>query len=82
MVVHRDPPTDPAELPPPADVARCSARGCRESAVLELHWRNPSLHDSTRVKIWLACPAHAESLADFLRRRGFLQDQVPMAGSK
>jgi hypothetical protein len=81
MVVHPDPPADPAEHPPAGESPRCSARGCRAAAGLELHWRNPALHDATRVKIWLACPDHAESLSDFLRRRGFLLGQVPMGES-
>jgi len=37
-----------------------------------LSWRNPRLHDSQRVKHWLACDLHADELADFLQRRGFL----------
>ena len=32
----------------------------------------PALHDATRVKHWLACDEHADHLADFLARRGFL----------
>lgn len=39
---------------------------------MDLGWRNPRLHDSARVKHWLACDEHADSLADFLSRRGFL----------
>jgi len=52
--------------------ARCSARGCRAGATTDLSWRNPRLHDSQRVKHWLACDLHADELADFLQRRGFL----------
>ena len=51
---------------------RCSARGCRAAATIDLSWRNPRLHDSQRVKHWLACDLHADELADFLQRRGFL----------
>ena len=51
---------------------RCSARGCRAAASIDLQWRNPRLHDAARVKHWLACDAHADSLADFLAVRGFL----------
>jgi hypothetical protein len=54
----------------------CSAKGCREPATTDLHWRNPRLHDAARVKHWLACEAHADHLADFLARRGFLLDRV------
>jgi hypothetical protein len=59
-----DPPTD--------DRPRCSAKGCRAAATIELNWRNPRLHDATRVKHWLACGEHADGLADFLSMRGFL----------
>lgn len=51
---------------------RCSAKGCRSEASTDLRWRNPRLHDAARVKHWLACDEHADSLADFLARRGFL----------
>jgi hypothetical protein len=58
---------------------RCSARGCRRAAVLELRWRNPRVHDAGRVKVWTACADHTESLADFLDQRGFLLDRVPLS---
>jgi len=54
------------------DARRCSARGCREPATQDLTWRNPRLHDTARVKHWLACAEHGDGLADFLSRRGFL----------
>jgi hypothetical protein len=54
------------------DTPRCSAKGCRAAATCDLQWRNPRLHDAARVKHWLACNDHADGLADFLRRRGFL----------
>jgi hypothetical protein len=57
---------------PAADPLRCSARGCRAAATTALNWRNPKLHDAARVKRWLACDEHADHLADFLSRRGFL----------
>jgi len=43
-----------------------------------LLWNNPRLHTADRRKVWLACDDHRESLADFLRARGFLQDVVPV----
>jgi hypothetical protein len=58
--------------PSTADERICSARGCRAAATTDLQWRNPRLHDAARVKHWLACDAHADHLADFLSRRGFL----------
>jgi hypothetical protein len=56
----------------PDEQLRCSAKGCRRPAVEDLHWRNPKVHNIERVKHWLACAEHADALADFLARRGFL----------
>ena len=58
---------------PDADALRCSARGCRRPATIDLQWRNPKLHDAARIKHWLACDEHADGLADYLAVRGFLQ---------
>jgi hypothetical protein len=58
-----------------ADLPRCSAKGCRAPATIELAWRNPKLHDAGRVKHWLACDEHADQLADFLAVRGFLLER-------
>jgi hypothetical protein len=60
---------------PAVEPPRCSAKGCRADATIDLHWRNPRLHDAARVKHWLACAEHADSLADFLARREFLLDR-------
>ncbi|GLZ78767.1 hypothetical protein Afil01_35740 [Actinorhabdospora filicis] len=49
----------------------CSARGCREAAVWALRWRNPKIHDASRVKTWLACEGHRRSLESFLAARDF-----------
>jgi hypothetical protein len=49
----------------------CSAKGCRTPATYELLWRNPRIHTADRVKQWLACDEHRESLSDFLARRDF-----------
>jgi hypothetical protein len=62
----------------PAERLRCSAKGCRERATTDLGWRNPRLHDAARVKHWLACDEHADHLADFLARRGFLLTREPL----
>ncbi|MEV6368927.1 hypothetical protein D7147_28985 [Micromonospora musae] len=59
----------------------CSAKGCHAPATWELRWNNPRLHDPDRRKTWLACPAHRETLGDFLDARGFLRAVVPLAGS-
>ena len=60
------------------EVPRCSAKGCRAGATEDLSWRNPRLHDTGRVKHWLACPEHGDHLADFLSRRGFLLGRTPL----
>jgi hypothetical protein len=61
-----------------SDELRCSAKGCREAATVDLGWRNPKLHDAARVKHWLACDEHADHLADFLSRRNFLLTREPL----
>jgi hypothetical protein len=58
---------------------RCSAKGCRNDATVDLEWRNPRLHDAARRKHWLACADHEEFLADFLDRRGFLLGRAAVA---
>jgi hypothetical protein len=70
----------PPLTPDPQDAAgedapRCSAKGCRAPATVDLAWRNPRLHDATRMKHWLACHEHADHLADYLSVRGFLLDR-------
>jgi len=60
------------------ETPRCSAKGCRRAATEDLRWRNPQLHDTTRIKHWLACPEHADHLAGFLTRRGFLLGRGPV----
>lgn len=54
----------------------CSAKGCRATATWALLWNNPTLHDSDRRKVWLACELHRTSLGEFLQVRGFLKDVV------
>ncbi len=55
----------------------CSAKGCRNPASWAVLWNNPRLHSPARRKVWPACEAHRESLAEFVRLRGFLKDVVP-----
>ena len=57
---------------------QCSAKGCRAAATTDLSWRNPRIHTAARVKHWLACGEHADGLADFLSRRGFLLSREPL----
>ncbi len=54
----------------------CSSKGCTVPAEYQLLWNNPKLHTPDRRKVWLACPAHTETLGDFLRARNFLKDVV------
>jgi hypothetical protein len=63
-----------------AGLPQCSARGCRASATYDLSWRNPGLHEEARVKHWVACEEHRDTLADFLRRRRFLLAVDPLDG--
>jgi len=67
--------TDEGSVGPGAEQPRCSAKGCREVATVDLLWRNPRLHDAARTKHWLACDDHADHLADYLAVRGFLLDR-------
>lgn len=53
-----------------ADV-QCSSVDCATSAAWRVNWRNPRIHSADRVKVWLACDAHRETLADYLGTRGF-----------
>jgi len=57
----------------------CSAKGCRTDAAYGLLWNNPKLHKPERRKVWLACDQHADPLSDFLSKKGFLKDAVPVA---
>ena len=57
----------------------CSAKGCRADAAYGLLWNNPKLHRPERRKVWLACDQHADPLSDFLSKKGFLKDAVPVA---
>lgn len=57
----------------------CSAKGCRAAAVWALRWNNPKIHTPDRRKVWLACAEHRDHLSEFLSRRDFLKDVVPVA---
>jgi hypothetical protein len=52
-------------------VPRCSRAGCDEPASYSINWRNPKIHTSDRVKVWLACDEHREYLREFLLARNF-----------
>lgn len=55
----------------------CSAKGCREPAAWGVLWNNPKIHRPERLKVWLACDAHRETLEEFLSRRDYFQRTIP-----
>ena len=50
---------------------QCSSAGCGSGAAWRVNWRNPRIHTPDRVKVWLACDDHRDTLADYLTTRGF-----------
>ena len=66
---------------PDTEPDTCSAKGCRAEATWQLLWNNPRIHTPDRRKVWLACDAHRETLADFLTARQFLREVVPVAAA-
>jgi hypothetical protein len=56
----------------------CSSKGCADTAVHQVLWNNPTLHNPDRRKIWLACDAHEASLRSFLDARDFYRETVPL----
>ncbi len=50
---------------------RCSSAGCASDASWRINWRNPRIHGPERVKVWLACDEHRETLGQYLATRGF-----------
>jgi hypothetical protein len=67
-----------APHPLPDHTVVCSAKGCRAQAAYGLLWNNPKLHRPERRKVWLACEDHADPLSDFLSKKGFLKDALPV----
>jgi hypothetical protein len=57
---------------------QCSTRDCRADARWALRWNNPAIHEGERRKTWLACEIHREYLSEFLSRRGFLRETMPI----
>ncbi|QCR19238.1 hypothetical protein [Agrococcus sp. SGAir0287] len=49
--------------------ATCSSAGCRAAAAWTIAWRNPRIHDASRVKEWAACDEHREHLRAWLESR-------------
>ncbi|MEA9983745.1 MULTISPECIES: hypothetical protein [Subtercola] len=52
-------------------VHECSRAGCRTAASWSIGWRNPKIHGSDRVKVWVACDEHVDFLREFLAARDF-----------
>ncbi|MCP2341458.1 hypothetical protein [Actinomadura rupiterrae] len=63
---------------PADDELICSAKGCRAPAAWALRWNNPKIHTPERRKVWLACDDHRAQLSEFLNRRDFLRDVIPV----
>ncbi|QAY62424.1 hypothetical protein ET495_03180 [Xylanimonas allomyrinae] len=57
----------------------CSAKGCRAPAAWGLLWNNPKIHTPQRRKVWLACDTHRPTLEEFLGRRDYWKQTVPVA---
>ena len=57
----------------------CSAKGCQQPAAFQVVWTNPKIHTPDRRKIWLACPEHRQYLSEYLSRKDFLREVVPLA---
>jgi hypothetical protein len=72
----------PDEADPLPGELVCSARDCRQPAVVDLQWNNPKIHAPERRKHWLACPDHQSSLSAFLSARGFLREVLPLAADR
>ena len=67
------------------DGVRCSRAGCSADATRNVNWRNPRIHDESRVKVWLACDEHREFLRDYLASRDFpvvVRDGASMEGAR
>jgi hypothetical protein len=50
-------------------------------------WRNPKIHDASRVKTWAACEEHRDYLVDYVAERGFYletksAEQSPTSGEE
>jgi hypothetical protein len=67
---------DGEELPP-----TCSRAHCTHAATWRVNWRNPRIHSSDRVKVWLACDEHRGFLSEYLASRSFPVVVTPLAES-
>lgn len=60
---------------------RCSRAGCNAGAAWNVNWRNPKIHGTERVKVWLACDEHRDYLRDYLGARDFPVSVTPLGVS-
>lgn len=56
----------------------CSSKGCSADAVHAVLWNNPKIHTPDRRKTWLACADHEPTLREFLAKRSFYRETVPV----
>lgn len=49
----------------------CSRAECQREATWNVNWRNPRIHDISRVKVWRACDEHRDYLSQYLETRDF-----------
>jgi hypothetical protein len=61
-----------------SDSSRCSRAGCRSDAVWRVNWRNPRIHDASRVKVWASCEEHREYFEGYLTSRGMPVEITPL----
>lgn len=68
--------------PEPPGTAKCSRKGCRNSASVQLLWNNPKIHTPERRKIWLACAEHADWLENYLSERLLFKQRLPLVAQE
>lgn len=49
----------------------CSKKDCVDEATKSILWRNPKIHDESRVKTWLSCRGHEQFFLEYLGSRDF-----------
>ncbi|MGI9084005.1 MAG: acetone carboxylase [Aeromicrobium sp.] len=69
--------TDPAPEAEPDDLI-CSSKGCQHEARHRVEWNNPKIHTPDRRKTWLACDEHEPTLREFLGKRSFYRETLPL----
>lgn len=69
--------TDPESESAPDELV-CSFKGCTSEAQHQVIWNNPKIHTPERRKIWLACDEHEPTLREFLGKRGFYRETLPV----